>query len=37
MPTATQPVIIENNVQFSGLGLSQKELSRTTGVSQGAI
>ena len=30
IPTTIQPVIIENNVQFSGLGLSQREMSRTT-------
>ena len=28
-PTTIQPVIIENNVQFSGLGLSRREMSRT--------
>ena len=37
MPTIIQPVIIETNVQFSGVGLSQREMSRTTGVSEGAI
>ena len=37
MPTTIQAVIVENNVHVSGLGLSQGEMSRTTGVSQGAI
>ena len=36
MRTAIQSVIIDNNFQFSGLGLSQREMSRTT-VSQVAI
>ena len=35
MPTTIQPLTIENIVQFSGFGLSQKEMSRTNGVSQG--
>ena len=37
IPTTIQPVIIENDVQFCGLGLSQREMSRTIGVLQGAI
>ena len=37
MPTIIQSVIIENIVQFSGLGISQREVSRTIGVSQGTI
>ena len=34
LPISTQPVIIGNNVQLSGLGLSQREISRVTGMSQ---
>ena len=37
MPTIIQPIIIENIVQFSSLGLFQREMSRTIGVSLGAI
>ena len=37
MPTTIQPVIIENNVQFTGLVLSHREMLRITGVSHGAI
>ena len=37
MPTTIQPVIIENRVQFCGLVISQREIMRTIGVSQGAI
>ena len=37
MPTTIQPVINENIVQFSGLGRSQREMSRTIRVSRGAI
>ena len=35
MPTNIRPVIIENIVRFSSLGLSQREMSRISGVSQG--
>ena len=34
-PTTIQRAITENIVQFSGLGLSQMDMSRTIGVSQG--
>ena len=37
IPTTIQPVIIENIVRLSGRGVSHRELSRTIGVSQGAI
>ena len=37
MPTTIQPVIIENIIPLSDLGLSQREMSRTIGVSQGAF
>ena len=37
MLSNTQPVIIENIIRFSGLGLSQREMSRNTRVSQGII
>ena len=37
VPTNIRPGIIENIVQFSGLGLFQGEMSWTTGVAQGAI
>ena len=37
MPNNIRSVIIENIVRFSGLWLSQKEMWRITGVSQGAI
>ena len=37
MSTNMRPVIIENIVWFSCLGLSEEEMSGITGVSQGAI
>ena len=37
MPANITPVIIEYIFQFSGQGLSQSEMSRITGVSQGVI
>ena len=37
MPTNILQTIIENNVQFSDLVLSEREIIRITGVSQGAI
>ena len=36
MLTTVQPEIIENDIKFSGFGLSQREMSWTIGVSQGA-
>ena len=35
MPASTQPVIFENIVQFLGLVISQREMSKIIGVSQG--
>ena len=37
MPTSLWHAIIENIVRLSGLGLSQEEFSRISGLSQGAI